>query len=468
MAKDNKKAQATKAAPPAKKIESDSDSSSDSEEEVPKKVVAKKVAAKKVESDSDSSSDSEDEKPKKKVAAPAKKAAAASSDSDSDSDSEDEKPAAKKAAAPAKKAAAPAASSSSDSDSDSEDEKPKKAAPAKKVAAKAASSDSDSDSDSEEETKVPAKKAAAKAASSSDSDSDSDSEDEKPAAKAQGQKRKPDDEDESAMKKRKKEDGSAAAGESAPSVVFVGGLSYDAEESDVRDFFKDCGAISTVRIPVFEDSGKKRGIAFVEFETKEAADAAVALDGETMMDRYLKISHSTPKSNAPRDNKPFAKEMSEKPEGCKTIFVGNLSWQATEDDLRTAFESCGNVWSVRIATDRDTGKSKGFGHVEFETEEGVDNAVKMAGAEIGGRQIRIDYAGGRPEGGAGGGRGGGRGGFSRGGRGGGFSRGGFGDRGGRGRGGFSRGGRGGGDRGGRGGFVKRGLSAPGGKKVVFD
>ena len=133
------------------------------------------------------------------------------------------------------------------------------------------------------------------------------------------------------------------------------------------------------------------------------------------------------------------------------MFVGNLPFSATEDDLKNLFADCGEIEGARIATDRETGRARGFGYVDFADEDAVDKAMALTGSDLNGRQVRVDFGrprGERPAGGFGGDRGG-RGGFS-GDRRGGSSRGGF--RGGRG-GGFDgdrRGGRGG-FRGGRGG-----------------
>ena len=59
------------------------------------------------------------------------------------------------------------------------------------------------------------------------------------------------------------------------------------------------------------------------------------------------------------------------------LFVGNLSWDTTEDDLRQHFAKCGRVKSVKIITDKNTGKSKGFGFVEMETTEEANAAIQM-------------------------------------------------------------------------------------------
>ena len=135
------------------------------------------------------------------------------------------------------------------------------------------------------------------------------------------------------------------------------------------------------------------------------------------------------------------------------LFVGGLAWATTAETLRAAFEAFGPVTEATVVSDRDTGRSRGFGFVAFENDADGKKAVEsMEGAVLDGRNIRVSEAtqrapGERPprrEGGfGGGGFGGGRreGGFGGGGRGG-F---GGGDRGGR-------GGFGGGDRGGRGGF----------------
>ena len=99
----------------------------------------------------------------------------------------------------------------------------------------------------------------------------------------------------------------------------------------------------------------------------------------------------------------------------KKLYVGNLPFQTTEEDLSDLFSQAGNVESVRIITDRDTGRSRGFGFVEMGDEE-ADKAVEsLNGTEMGGRPLTVNEA--RPQvkrgGGGGGGGGGGRGGYGR-------------------------------------------------------
>ena len=99
------------------------------------------------------------------------------------------------------------------------------------------------------------------------------------------------------------------------------------------------------------------------------------------------------------------------------IYVGNLSYDATDEDLRQQFETYGNVSSARVIVDRNSGRSKGFGFVEMPDRSEAENAVNSSnGVDMMGRPLRVNEAQPRPQGGGGGGRRGG-GGFDRGDRG---------------------------------------------------
>ncbi len=92
------------------------------------------------------------------------------------------------------------------------------------------------------------------------------------------------------------------------------------------------------------------------------------------------------------------------------LYVGNLSFQTTEGDLETLFAQAGNVESVRIITDRDTGRSRGFGFVEMSDEDAKKAISQFNESDLDGRALTVNEA--KPqvkrEGGGGYGRGGGR------------------------------------------------------------
>ena len=108
----------------------------------------------------------------------------------------------------------------------------------------------------------------------------------------------------------------------------------------------------------------------------------------------------------------------------KNLFVGNLTFDTTEDALRELFSPMGEIGQIRIMTDRDTGKSRGFAFVEMAQDDDAAKAIAaLNGKELGGRALTVNEARPRPERSSGGfrpgGGGGGFGGKRRGGSGGG-------------------------------------------------
>ncbi|MCU0305808.1 MAG: RNA-binding protein [Thermoanaerobaculales bacterium] len=95
----------------------------------------------------------------------------------------------------------------------------------------------------------------------------------------------------------------------------------------------------------------------------------------------------------------------------KKLFVGSLSWETNDDGLRRAFSPHGEVSEAVVISDRDTGRSRGFGFVTFNDDDSADKAVAaLNGTELDGRTIRVDVAQAKERSRDGGGRGGNRGG----------------------------------------------------------
>ena len=90
----------------------------------------------------------------------------------------------------------------------------------------------------------------------------------------------------------------------------------------------------------------------------------------------------------------------------KKLYVGNLPFSATEEELRTVFERHGAVASVNVITDRETGRARGFAFVEMDDASAGDDAIRaLDGSDLGGRSLRVNEAQDKQRGG---GRGGGR------------------------------------------------------------
>ncbi len=88
------------------------------------------------------------------------------------------------------------------------------------------------------------------------------------------------------------------------------------------------------------------------------------------------------------------------------IFVGNLSFRTTQEELLAAFSQYGNVERVNIVTDRDSGQSRGFAFVEMSERRDAETAIsQLNGAELNGRTMNVNEARPKPQGGGGGGYG---------------------------------------------------------------
>jgi len=135
--------------------------------------------------------------------------------------------------------------------------------------------------------------------------------------------------------------------------------------------------------------------------TVDQARLAFAKKDEEVMGRPILIDYAKPREKKGGGREP--RPLSEKPEGCTTVFLGNLDFNIEEDDVKKFAKDCGEIKSIRWLTHRDTGDFKGCGFCEFTAPEGVDNFIKLNGKMLNGRAIRIDYAQTRKNGGGGGG-----------------------------------------------------------------
>lgn len=226
-------------------------------------------------------------------------------------------------------------SSSSESESDSSDSEDEKPLKAEK---KAESDDSDSDSDS-----------------SSSSDSDSDSDDEEEEKKAEEKKAdsdsdsESDDEDSDDEKTEDKKETAEADSDSDSSSSSSSSDSSSDSESDSDDEKKDTKRKAEPEAEVEEPSSKKQKV-----EEESAEEGA-------------------------------------------TLFVGRLSWSVDDDWLKSEFESVGGVVSARVMMERATGKSRGYGYVDFSSKAAAEKALaEMQGKEIDGRPINLDMSTGKP------------------------------------------------------------------------
>jgi len=181
--------------------------------------------------------------------------------------------------------------------------------------------------------------------------------------------------------------------------IYISNASFSSTKESFTQFFSDIknGEVESITIPTQYQSGKPKGFAFVRFTTVEARDQALTKNGEELDGRALGIRENKGRAErAPRPDyggrrEQRRSELSEKPQQCTTIFVGNLPWATDEDELKTLFEDCGEVVNARIVRQSWTQRSRGFGYVEFAQEASVDTAVQKQ-ITVENRELRLDYA----------------------------------------------------------------------------
>ncbi|KAI1370195.1 RNA-binding domain-containing protein [Hypoxylon crocopeplum] len=130
---------------------------------------------------------------------------------------------------------------------------------------------------------------------------------------------------------------------------------------------------------------QNKGFAYVDFNVESAAIAAMALTETELSGRKVLIKNSNSFEGRPKKESETAASATPATNGTATdsniatsrkIYVGNLSFQTTEDDLREHFDKCGDIEWVKVATFEDSGKCKGFGWVKFKDSESASSAVK--------------------------------------------------------------------------------------------
>ncbi|KOC64669.1 RNA-binding protein 34 [Habropoda laboriosa] len=174
--------------------------------------------------------------------------------------------------------------------------------------------------------------------------------------------------------------------------VFVGNLPSDVTKQALLKMFKNCGQIETVRIRgiVSKTVAMSKRVAamtknihpklktvyaYIKFNTEESVKAALSLNGTVFKGNHLRID--------------LTNDTEDKLDGKKSVFLGNLKFSIEESTIRNHFEQCGEIESVRIIKDNTTGAGKGFGYVNFKTEDAVALALELDGTTMLNREVRV-------------------------------------------------------------------------------
>ncbi|XP_039038171.1 RNA-binding protein 39-like [Hibiscus syriacus] len=191
---------------------------------------------------------------------------------------------------------------------------------------------------------------------------------------------------------RKKED--AAEAEVDPErdqrTVFVYQISLKANERDVYEFFSRAGKVRDVRLIMDRNSRRSKGVGYVEFYDVMSVPMAIALSGQPLLGQPVMVKPSEAEKNLVQPTTSVAAgHTGQFAAGGRRLYVGNLHFNITEEQLRQVFEPFGTVELVQLPPD-ETGHCKGFGFVQFARLEDAKNALNLNGQlEIGGRVIKV-------------------------------------------------------------------------------
>ena len=201
--------------------------------------------------------------------------------------------------------------------------------------------------------------------------------------------------------------------------VIVSGVPFNATENDIRNHFKACKTIQSVKIMMGQD-GRPRGKCFIKFTSHDDMNKAIGLSNGQFNGRTITVEQTRPRdASAPRANgSDFGGQSRQSGPESTNVIVRNLSFTVDEQKIRDHFSGCGDIKAVRIMLNEE-GRSKGFGFVDFFSVDSARSAIKKQGEQLDGREINVDFSlprgpggyQGKPNGGSRGGFGGSRGGY---------------------------------------------------------
>ncbi|CAH1102268.1 unnamed protein product [Psylliodes chrysocephalus] len=174
--------------------------------------------------------------------------------------------------------------------------------------------------------------------------------------------------------------------------IYVGNVPIDTQKKKMKQIFKKYGPIESVRfrgIPIANPKIPKKiavikkdfhpdrnsVYCYIRFINKEDAQEALVENGVLFQEHHLSVRPCSIKKETPDES--------------KAIFIGNLIFNAEEEDLWKLFEPCGPISHIRIIRDTYSGMGKGFAYVNFKDSDGVQLALEMENVKLGNRELRI-------------------------------------------------------------------------------
>ena len=172
-------------------------------------------------------------------------------------------------------------------------------------------------------------------------------------------------------------------GDSQHSVLYVGNLPFSITENMILDLFQRYGVIRKCKL-LHDANGRGDPYCFIDFAQRcDAQKAIIAMNNRVMEEKTIRVNWAT---SATGGKKVDTSQHFH-------IFVGDLSQDLMEEDIRTAFRKFGNISNIKVVCDPATGKSRGFGFISFYDKDDAESAIKhMHGRSLGDKVIRTNWA----------------------------------------------------------------------------
>lgn len=182
------------------------------------------------------------------------------------------------------------------------------------------------------------------------------------------------------------EEEAVAKGDGTPEeerTIFIKGLQYTVTEESLSEFFARCGEIKEVRIPQSKEAaGRGKGFAYIEFALKQSCEAALELSNTEFEGRQIFIDMAN--SNQKKDGGAQDRETGRRQESYSagndkdeeiTVFLGNVPFEFDRDDLLGYLKKFANVKDLRVPTERETGRPKGFAFASFDSHQEAEKLI---------------------------------------------------------------------------------------------
>ncbi|CAM9685647.1 unnamed protein product [Phaeothamnion confervicola] len=187
--------------------------------------------------------------------------------------------------------------------------------------------------------------------------------------------------------------------------VYVGALSEVVTTEDLMDLFAQHGQVTDAIVMTDRNTGASRGFGFVTFSSQEEAMAAIsALDGSELRGGKIRVNvPMAPREKPMRDGRQARGSSSYdragggggdfEESGEPKLYVGNLSFETSTEDLYSRFGQYGTITDAIVMTDRETGHSRGFGFVTFGDRGQAESAIQqLDGSDVDGRYIKVNFS----------------------------------------------------------------------------